>query len=53
MKVSSFGDILDLDIGENKFDIIYLNGIYQHIEKPALALWKFIKSLKNGLMWVL
>ncbi len=54
MKVSSsFGDILDLDIGENKFDIIYLNGIYQHIEKPALALWKFIKSLKkNGLMYM-
>ena len=53
-KVSSqFGDILDLDIGENKYDIIYLNGIYQHIEKPALALVKLINSLKpNGIMYM-
>jgi SAM-dependent methyltransferase len=53
-KVTSvFGNILDVDIGENKFDIIFLNGIYQHIEKPALALVKFINSLKkNGLMYM-
>lgn len=53
-KVTSvFGDILDVDIGQNKFDIIFLNGIYQHIEKPALALVKFINSLKkNGLMYM-
>ncbi len=53
-KVSSqFGDILDLDIGENKYDVIYLNGIYQHIEKPALALVKLINSLKpNGIMYM-
>ena len=53
-KISSqFGNILDLDIGENKYDIIYLNGIYQHIEKPALALVKLINSLKpNGIMYM-
>lgn len=53
-KVSSqIGDILDLDIGENKYDVIYLNGIYQHIEKPALALVKLINSLKpNGIMYM-
>ena len=53
-KVTSvYGDILDLDIGQNKFDIIFLAGIYQHIEKPAFALVKFINSLKkNGLMYM-
>ena len=50
---SQFGDILEVDIGINKYDIIYLNGIYQHIEKPALALFKFINSLKkNGVMYM-
>lgn len=50
---SQFGDILDVDIGENKYDIIYLNGIYQHIEKPAHALVKLINSLKpNGIMYM-
>ena len=29
---SQFGDILDVDIGENKYDIIYLNGIYQQVQ---------------------
>jgi len=50
---SVHGDILDIDIGENKFDIILLFGIYQHIQKPALALVKFINALKkNGLMYM-
>lgn len=50
---SIHGDILKRNIGENKFDIIFLAGIYQHIEKPALALIKFINSLKpGGLMYM-
>ena len=50
---SQFGDIVDINIGENKYDIIYLNGIYQHIEKPAVALVKLINSLKpNGIMYM-
>lgn len=50
---SQYGDILDLDIGKNKYDIIYLNGIYQHIEKPAFGLVKLINSLKpNGIMYM-
>ena len=40
-------DILNADIGENKFDIIFLSGIYQHIRYPALALVKFINALKK------
>ena len=40
-------DIKDADLGLNKFDIIFLSGIYQHIDKPALALVKFINALKK------
>ena len=47
------GDIAKTKIGENKYDIIFLAGIYQHIEIPAIALIKFINSLKpNGLMYM-
>lgn len=50
---SIYGDILDVEIGENKYDLIFLSGIYQHIEKPALALVKFLNSLnENGLMYL-
>ena len=46
-------DIKDADLGLNKFDIIFLSGIYQHIDKPALALVKFINALKkNGKMYM-
>ena len=46
-------DIADAEIGKNKFDIIFLTGIYQHIKYPALALVKFINALKkNGLMYM-
>lgn len=46
-------DIANANIGENKFDIIFLSGIYQHIQFPALALIKFINALKkNGLMYM-
>ena len=53
-KVHSFSaDIKNADIGVNKYDIIFLSGIYQHIEKPAFALIKFINALKvNGKMYM-
>ena len=53
-KVYSFtSDIKDADIGQNKYDIIFLSGIYQHINKPAFALVKFINALKkNGKMYM-
>ena len=53
-KVTSlYGNILDIDIGNNKYDLIFLSGIYQHIEKPALALVKFLNALnQNGLMYL-
>ena len=44
-------DIKDADLGLNKFDIIFYQ-IYQHIDKPALALVKFINALKNGKMYM-
>ena len=53
-KVYSFSsDIETAQIGINKYDIIFLSGIYQHINVPALALVKFINALKmNGLMYM-
>jgi hypothetical protein len=42
-----------VDIGEKKYDLIFLSGIYQHIEIPAIALVKFINAIKkNGLMYM-
>ena len=54
LKVNSdHGDILKKNIGENKYDLIFLSGIYQHISTPAHALVKFINALKkNGLMYM-
>ena len=40
------GNIENIEIGQNKFDIIFLAGIYQHLEKPAYCLCKFINALK-------
>ena len=53
-KINSYSsNILKTEIGRNKYDIIFLSGIYQHIEKPAYALVKFINALKvNGLMYM-
>ena len=46
-------DINNFDLGIEKFDIIFLSGIYQHLENPAKCLIKFINSLKkNGLMYL-
>ena len=48
-KVHSFSsDIKNAEIGFNKYDIIFLSGIYQHIEKPAFALVKFVNALKKN-----
>ncbi len=53
-KVFSFSsDIETAKIGVDKYDIIFLSGIYQHINVPALALVKFINALKkDGLMYM-
>ena len=46
-------DINNFDLGIEKFDIIFLSGIYQHLENPAKCLIKFINALKkNGLMYM-
>ncbi len=50
---SSWQDIATAEIGKNKYDIIFLAGIYQHIKVPAYSLIKFINSLKpGGLMYM-
>ena len=47
------GNIEKINLGENKFDIIFLAGIYQHLLNPAYCLSKFIKALKiNGKMYM-
>ena len=47
------GNIEKIDLGENKFDIIFLAGIYQHLLNPAYCLSKFINALKiNGKMYM-
>ena len=53
-KVKSIsGNIEKINLGENKFDIIFLAGIYQHLRKPAYCLSKFINALKiNGKMYM-
>ena len=47
------GNIEKINLGENKFDIIFLAGIYQHLQNPAFCLSKFINALKtNGKMYM-
>lgn len=47
------GDITKVEIGENNYDLIFLAGIYQHLNNPALVLVKLMNSLnKNGLMYL-
>ena len=36
------------NLPDNKFDVIFLCGIYQHIKNPCEALSRIIKSLKPG-----
>jgi len=42
------GDIQSAQIEPNKYDIIFLAGVYQHIKTPAIALVNFINMLKPG-----
>lgn len=53
-EVKSINDnINNVDIGINEYDIVFLSGIYQHIDKPANALVKFINSIKpNGVIFL-
>ena len=53
-KIKTFSaDINYFDLGQKKFDIIFLAGIYQHLENPAFCLIKFLNALKkNGLMYL-
>lgn len=41
-------DIADHELPKNKYDIIFLMGIYQHIHTPAYSLVNFINALKPG-----
>ena len=45
---SIHGDIQSAQLGSNKYDIIFLAGIYQHIQTPAIGLVHFINMLKPG-----
>tara|TARA_B100001123_G_C15311192_1_gene1024402 strand:+ start:971 stop:2101 length:1131 start_codon:yes stop_codon:yes gene_type:complete len=45
---SRHSDIADYELEKNKYDIIFLMGIYQHIHTPAYSLVKFINALKPG-----
>lgn len=53
-KVKSIsGNIEKINLEDNKFDIIFLAGIYQHLLNPAYNLSKFINALKkNGKMYM-
>lgn len=43
-----FGNIYDLDLPENAFDFVYARFVFQHLEKPELALSNVWKILKPG-----
>tara|TARA_B100001123_G_C15221489_1_gene991405 strand:+ start:317 stop:1447 length:1131 start_codon:yes stop_codon:yes gene_type:complete len=50
---SKHGDIADHELEKNKYDIIFLMGIYQHIHTPAYSLVNFINALKpKGIMYM-
>lgn len=42
------GNIYDLDLPENAFDFVYARFVFQHLEKPDLALSNVWKILKPG-----
>jgi ubiquinone/menaquinone biosynthesis C-methylase UbiE len=42
------GNIYDLDLPENSFDFVYARFVFQHLEKPELALSNVWKVLKPG-----
>lgn len=42
------GNLYDLDLPENAFDFVYARFVFQHLEKPELALSNIRKVLKPG-----
>jgi ubiquinone/menaquinone biosynthesis C-methylase UbiE len=42
------GNLYDLDLPENSFDFVYARFVFQHLEKPELALSNIRKVLKPG-----
>jgi ubiquinone/menaquinone biosynthesis C-methylase UbiE len=44
----SHGNIYDLDLPENAFDFVYARFVFQHLEKPELALSNIRNVLKPG-----
>jgi ubiquinone/menaquinone biosynthesis C-methylase UbiE len=42
------GNLYDLDLPENAFDFVYARFVFQHLEKPQLALSNIRKVLKPG-----
>lgn len=44
----TLGNLYDLDLPENTFDFVYARFVFQHLEKPELALSNVWKVLKPG-----
>ena len=42
------GNIYELDLPENCFDFVYARFVFQHLEKPQLALKNILRVLKPG-----
>lgn len=44
----TLGNLYDLDLPENTFDFVYARFVFQHLEKPEVALSNIWKTLKPG-----
>ncbi|MBI9020935.1 MAG: methyltransferase domain-containing protein [Verrucomicrobia bacterium] len=44
----SSGNVYELTLPENSFDFVYARFVFQHLEKPQLALKNILKVLKPG-----
>ncbi len=42
------GNVYELDLPENAFDFVYARFVFQHLEKPQLALKNILRVLKPG-----
>lgn len=42
------GNVYTLDLAEGEYDFVYARFLFQHLEKPALALKNILKVLKPG-----
>jgi SAM-dependent methyltransferase len=46
-------DLVDFDLGRERFDFVYLNGIVQHFSDVGRGLARCMRALKpNGLLWL-